>query len=314
LTVDTIQVKENLYIGDYNPADQDKQNALTAEALQKLQAQIISPTQEIFVDQKNGDDNNDGTSWERAVRFIDKALTLIKPYTSTVNINLMTYTESENEIYNTYTVSQPIDITNKYHVNTFAFTGYWKPYKTNDINAKIIVPYGKKSTGQYDFSTGSAVEKFVWGNILFSSGVNVQLNQVIPVFPNDTQINSDYLNAVFSSITTSARIYEGRSNTIQLPTNTYIFNCYLGSSFDNLFFYLENVQGEGFITKWGYPAFYLEDPKQNPEAKRFDGTSGNEQIFIINKYLSSGSTFGSTVLGSTNGIDKNIEVIFSTIS
>ena len=306
LTVDSIEVSDSLTIGGAKPLGQD--------AIDKLQAQIIAPSQDIYVDQKNGNDDNDGTTQATAVRTLDKALTLIKPYTNTVVINLQTYAESENLIYNTFSISKPLDIS-KYHVNTFALTGDWVPYKTDNINAKIIVPYGKKRTGMYDYSTGVALEKCAWGNFLFVSGNNVQLNQVIPVFPDSIETDaSKYMNTVFSGITGSARIYEGRNNTIQLSSaNTSIFNGYLGSSFDDLFFYLQNIQGTGFLTKWGYPALYINDPKKNPEETKYPGTSGSDQQYIINKIISSGTTINPTILGDTKGIDTNISVIYSNL-
>lgn len=307
LTVDSIEVSDSLTVGGTKPLGKD--------AIDKLQAQIITPTQNIFVDQKKGNDNNDGTTKDKAVETIDKALTLIKPYTNIVVINLQTYAESENLIYNTFSISKPLDISNKYHVNTFALTGDWEPYKTDNINAKIIVPYGKKQTGMYDYSTGVALEKCVWGNFLFVSGNNVQLNQVIPVFPDSIETDaSKYMNTVFSGITGSARIYEGYNNTIQLSSaNTSILNGYLGSSFDNLFFYLQNIQGTGFLTKWGYPALYINDPKKNPEETKYPGTSGSNQQYIINKIISSGTTINPTILGDTKGIDTNISVIYSNL-
>ena len=304
--MDSIEVSDQLTIGGAPPLGQD--------AIDKLQSQIVSPSQTIYVDQKNGNDSNDGTTITKAVRTLDKALTLIKPYTNTVSIQLQTFTEKENLIYNTFNLSSPIDINNTYHVDTFNLIGYWDSYRTDDINAKIIVPYGFKRSGQYDFSTGEAIEKKCWGNFLFTSGVNVSLQQVIPVFPDNIQTSDNFVNAVFSGIAMSVSLSEGRNNKIMLPsTNTSILNCYLGSSFDRLYFYLQNIQGSGFLTKWGYPAFYINDPLINPEEQKYPGTGGTDQQFFINKVIKSGSSFASQVLGETKGIDKNINVIYSNL-
>lgn len=88
MTVDTIQVKENLYIGDYNPADQDKQNALTAEALQKLQDQIIAPEQNIYVSNNGSDETGDGTR-SKPYKTIDKAGENIKEGVPKINIRII---------------------------------------------------------------------------------------------------------------------------------------------------------------------------------------------------------------------------------
>lgn len=310
--MDSIEVSDSLTIGGAKPLGQD--------AIDKLQAQIIAPNQYLYVDQKNGNDNNTGNNWDNALQSIDKALTLIKLYTDTVVINLRTYTNESDLIYNTYHVSAPIDITNKYHVDTFVFEGYWQPYQSNDINAKIIVPYGKKSTGIYDYSTGQPKQKFMWGNILFSSGVNVQLNQVVPVFPEDIETNAtNFVNTVFSGITKSARIYEGRGNTVNIPSsNTHILHCFIGDSFDSLYFYFQNITGNGLLTKQGYPTLFIDDPKTS-QTKEIQNIVSNtiarasDTIFVINKIIGSGSTFGDTVLGSTKGVDANIEVIYSNL-
>ena len=140
------------------------------------------------------------------------------------------------------------------------------------------------------------------------------MQQVIPVFPDNIQTSDNFVNAVFSGITMSVSLSEGRNNKIMLPsTNTSILNCYLGSSFDRLYFYLQNIQGSGFLTKWGYPAFYINDPLINPEEQKYPGTGGTDQQFFINKVIKSGSSFASQVLGETKGIDKNINVIYSNL-
>ena len=107
-----------MLIGDYDPSvPPDTSSFLTKDDFDKLKTQIevvqnklVDNSQWIAVDSKNGNDNNSGTSWKEAVQTLDKAISLIKKYVPTVSINLRTYTEPENEQYNTYTLAEPINL------------------------------------------------------------------------------------------------------------------------------------------------------------------------------------------------------------
>ena len=107
-----------MLIGDYDPSKPiDTSSFLTKDDFEKLKNQIevvqnslVDNSQWIAVDSKNGNDNNSGTSWQEAVQTLDKAISLVKKYVPNVSINLRTYTEPENEQYNTYTLNKQINL------------------------------------------------------------------------------------------------------------------------------------------------------------------------------------------------------------
>lgn len=80
MTVDNIEVSDTLTIGGAPPLKQD--------AIDKLQAQIINPYQDIYVDAINGNDNNDGTSWDKAIKTLDNAYVIMKSNVPRITIYL----------------------------------------------------------------------------------------------------------------------------------------------------------------------------------------------------------------------------------
>lgn len=304
LTVDTIQVKENLYIGDYNPADQDKQNALTAEALQKLQDQIIAPTQNIYVDQKDGNDDNDGTALSKAVRTLDKAVSLIRPYVKTTVLNLRTYEEDYNSQYNTFGLSKPIYGGN----GTLPDGNIGKNItdltiqiidQTKKIEANIIVPYGCYTDGTYLENKPAAI----WGNFLTINCDNINLLYINPVFQNIETDKNFFLNAVSAVFGVSFSL--GYTQKINLPSeNTHLANLIQGISYDSFVIQKSNVSGEGLLLT-GYSSLHsVDDPKiSKPSAGSF---SENGSI-LINKCANiQNSVFNGNVLGTTKGLSSNI--------
>ena len=230
LTVDSIQVKDNLYIGDYNPADQDEQNALTAEALQKLQDQIIAPSQTINVDSVNGsDETGDGTS-NKPYKTIDFAVTKIKTGVPNVTISLNNNNGNPN-----YTM-HPIDFFNK---NTEVFTLIISDWSiSNPPKANLTVYNGKCHRYWTDNK-----QQFSWGNFIAANIDTVNIQGINISIGNDYK---KYYDIGFLTFTSNLYMYYSVVNatdyTLQvqeglnrmLRINNTQLNNYSGLLFANL--------------------------------------------------------------------------------
>ena len=303
MTVQNIDVSEGLTIGGAPPLKQD--------AIDKLQNQIIAPVQNIYVDQKDGSDSNDGTSLQKAVRTLDKAVSLIKPYVKTTVINLKIYEEDYNEQYNTFGISKPI-----YGGDTTLIDGnigkiitsltIKAMYTSSKKTAKIIVPYGCYEDGTFKNTKPAAV----WGNFLTIGCDDVYLEYVTPVF-NDIETNKNlFLNAI--SVIFNKSFHLGYTQEINLPSeNTHLANLIQGISHDT--FIIDNctIGGEGLLLT-GYSSEHLtEDPKVSPPEQ--SNLIENKTI-MINKYGTLNNVvFNGNVLGSTKGISNNILVGVSNV-
>ena len=320
-----IYATDKLLIGDYDPSvPPDTSSFLTKDDFDKLKTQIevvqnklVDNSQWIAVDSKNGNDNNSGTSWKEAVQTLDKAISLIKKYVPTVSINLRTYTEPENEQYNTYTLAKPINL-DPLGVQNFTLEGYWESYRTGDVNAKIIVPYGKKGTGIFNYTEQGNIQLFMWGNMLILGGKNINFNQITPVFPDDIRTNNNFMNAVIVSTSGIINIRESRGNQLILPAdNCHVYFNYQSSSVDTLCFYLQNITGEGLLTAQSYPNLFAEDPKSSAkivlnEIETLAETSREIRV-VISKVINMSSTFGEKVLGSTKGMANKMTCVWSNL-
>ena len=302
LTVQNIEVSEGLTIGGAPPLKQD--------AIDKLQAQIIAPSQVLYVDQKNGNDNNDGTTQATAVRTLDKAVSLITKNIPTLTINLTTYTEPENQIYNTFTISEPIN-NNKLQVDTFRLVGTWDTYRTEHIIAKIIVPYGKVKTGVADYSSGSPVEYYQWGRFFIEKPINVYLQSVMFEFSDDTLDKDKYRNSIFYGLSKSYEMRDCYSNTMTLKDNCSIINVYGMTNIDIIHFNLSSgvtITGTSLIIDDSNSKRYKTDPKTNPDAEYVAGdTAGG----LITKYITNDVNFTGNTLGSTKGLPAKTNAIYT---
>ena len=302
LTVDTIEVSDSLTIGGAPPLGQD--------AIDKIQTQIIAPSQVLYVDQKNGNDNNDGTTQATAVRTLDKAVSLITKNIPTLTINLTTYTKPENQIYNTFNISKPID-NSALKVDTFRLVGTWDTYRTEHIIAKIIVPYGKVSTGVADYSSGSPVEYYQWGRFFIEKPINVYLQSVMFEFSDDTLDKDKYRNSIFYCLNKSYEMRDCHSNTMTLKDNCSIINVYNMTNIDIINFSLGSgatITGTSLIIDDSNSKRYKTDPKTNPDAEYVAGdTVGG----LITKYITNGVNFTGNTLGSTKGLPSKTKAIYT---
>ncbi len=299
--MDSIEVSDSLTIGGAEPLGQD--------AIDKLQAQIINPIQHIHVDQKIGNDNNDGTSASKAVQTFDKAITLIKPYTDTVRFVLHTYTEKNDLKYNKFVVTTPIASNN---VNTYSFWRSTKisPAYNDPILAEIVVPYGKVGVG----TEKNGKPLYAWGWMLLINCENIDCNYVKFSFPEETVINRNkVINAVFYNCSGNFYIDNGDINNEAFfitSDNKYLFNFIHVFDIDKIEFYRSKVEGDTLLTHNNYPLkIYTNDPIAT------DGGDSNNSNYglggIISKYINSQSSFSSGALGSTNGLADKTKAIYT---
>lgn len=298
--MDSIEVSDSLTIGGAEPLGQD--------AIDKLQAQIIAPSQTLYVDQKNGNDNNDGTTQATAVRTLDKAVSLIRKNIPTLTINLTTYTEPENQIYNTFNISEPIDNYNL-AVDTFRLVGTWDTYRTKHIIAKIIVPYGKMNTGVADYTSGSPEAYYQWGRFFLRRPINVYLQSVMFEFSDDTLDSDKYRNSVFYALEKSFEMRDCYGNTMTLKDNCSFINVYGNTNIDIIKFSSDGtITGTSLIIDDSNSKRYKTDPKTNPDAEYIAGdTVGG----LITKYINSGINFTGNTLGSTKGLPSKTKAIYT---
>lgn len=75
-----IEVSEGLTIGGAEPLGQD--------AIDKLQDQIIAPSQTLYIDNINGSDETGEGTWQKPIRTIDRAVNALNTQVSSVYIIL----------------------------------------------------------------------------------------------------------------------------------------------------------------------------------------------------------------------------------
>nr|DAP82602.1 MAG TPA: tail collar fiber protein [Caudoviricetes sp.] len=314
LTVDSVQVNDRLMIGEIDPAHPDTSNFLTPEDLKKIQDQIIAPQQTIYVDQKNGNDNNDGTISNKAFRTLNKAIASIRQDIPTLAINLKTYTEEKDRMYNTFYLDEPINFSNTYQSpyrairvsKQFSISATWENYISNNIVAKIVAPYGKVSTGDKIDNT----LLYAWGNILFiAPKCDLKFVAVNFAFPEDVQNDSKFTNTLFYQLVGSLEIQNIQGNTLQIPANCSLLNAYYGTTIDRVeFSQAGTITGEGILINARSGKLFSTDPKTTDGGKYIDSkTVGG----LITKYIKDNSTtFSGSVLGDTSGLTDNTDAIY----
>lgn len=183
----SIRVKDKLLIGEYDPTKPDTSGFIDQEAFNKLQNRVIDPTQEIYVDSQNGNDDNDGKSKNKAVRTMSKAFSLINKQIPTLTIRLVN--DSEGYIYD----MNPWDFTG---FSTTKITVIANTWAATLIYPTIRIGYGKLKAYEGQYQDG--YHAYYWlGNIMlgnidsvYLSGVNIEINSYKPVA-------SDYANFLF---------------------------------------------------------------------------------------------------------------------
>ena len=313
LVVDEVQVTNKLLIGEIDPANPDNSNFLTKDDLQKIQDQIIAPETVIYVDQKNGNDDNDGKTLKTAFQSLDKAFSSLRSNIPTVTINLQTYSGVSDSRYNTFYLSEPINNT-VLKIGTLRLIGNYEVYRTKKIVAKIVVPYGKASTGVIDYSVTPNKEYFQWGNIFIINCTGVVLRSVIFEFPEETTQSdkSNYRNSIFHKFSGSFDMTAYNSNTMKLPTNCHLFNLSNSNDVDVINFSIGEftngtITGEDLLIIASMSNIFKEDPLVNGTT---NGIAGSDYGGTINKYIKRSGSFTGSVLGDTKGLPNNVEAIY----
>ena len=314
LTVNEVQVTDKLLIGEVDPSKPDNSNFLTKDDLQKLQDQIIAPETVIYVDQKNGNDSNDGKTLATAFASLDKAFSSLRSNIPTVTINLQTYSGVSNSRYNTFYLSEPIN-NDVLKIGTLRLIGDYTVYRTEKIVAKIVVPYGKASTGVIDYSVTPNKEYYQWGNMFIINCTGIVLRSVIFEFPEETSSDEEnYCNSVFHKFSGSFDMTAYNSNTLTLPQNCHLFNLNNSNNVDVINFSLGEftngtITGDDLLITARTSNIFKEDPLVNGTN---NSSAGNNIGGVINKYLKANGLFTGSVLGSTKGLPSNVKAIYTS--
>lgn len=178
LTVDSIEVSDQLTIGGAPPLGQD--------AIDKLQNQIVNPVQYIYVDSINGSDENDGTA-SNPFKTLDKAASAIKNDVKTINIILANDVDGEEYPFtNTCFLSknnENIYITNKNY-----------QHGINKTKRAVMIPAFIK------YYTNNAND-YIVGYILIKGFQKVFLDSIKIKYSSDTNITDKYSTQMIQGVT-----------------------------------------------------------------------------------------------------------------
>lgn len=305
MTVDTIEVSDTLTIGGAPSLGQD--------AIDKLQAQIINPTQDIYIDQKNGDDDNDGKSVEKAFRTLDKAISSIISYTKRVSFHFCIHHDVNDLHYNRFVATKTINISS---VETFVFTRYTDvfPVYTDTVLPEIVVPYGSISVGTY---APSGKPWKAWGYYLMNGATNIECQYVRFSFPEEASEDENIMvNAIFWNVQGSFSIdngdvYESTEPFFTASTNKYLFNFITANSVELIRFYRCKIAGNTLLMHGKYPKkLYSNDPITTETEENEVNNSSFGNGALITKYIKQNATVDSGVLGSTYGLSENSHAIY----
>ena len=271
--------------------------------MQKIQDQIIAPSQTIYV-APYGNDDNDGTVPEKAVKTLDRAIELARDNIPELNIIIFPNPTDEGNIIQ---LSQPIycekDLyrypTSKKLKNISITTDYNALLANNFKMPKIKIPFGYKWFGQYLNKEGKP-NVYAFGNFFILNCDKVTLNYLELDASAPYNANSDYfLNALFIN-THNISI---NSTKITLGKDTALVNM-----FDEILSTLvisgsTNIQGDGWLVRCKRPKLFKKDwDKQdfNAEGMAYATASGINSI--INIYLKTKSAvIDTTITNKQNG-------------
>lgn len=192
LVVPNVYVTEKLLIGDYDPSkpeQPDTSNFLTKDDLQKLQNQIINPTQTIYVDSIRGSDDSaesDG-SLNKPFKTLDKAASVIKNDVKNIRIILANDVDGEEYPFtNTCFLSknnEKIYITNKNYQDGI-----------NKIKRAVMIPAFIK----HYTNNGN---DYIVGYILIKGFKTVTLDGIKIKYSSDTNITDKYSTQMIQGVT-----------------------------------------------------------------------------------------------------------------
>ena len=291
LTVDSVQVSDSLTIGGAPPLKQD--------AIDKLQSQIIAPSQSIVVDNINGsDETGDGTT-NKPYRTINKAVSAIKQNVPDIKIYLNASTD--NRIYDV----TPIMVAN----DKISFLTYDRDndYVNKNDSAKPII---RLNYGNIKSNWSTSGDLYWWGNMFIYckeidiTRVRIQLNDPF------TEENSARMIFICEKFTGYSMSVDAQSYAVFGMYNTEN-NIVLGRNNSAI-----NITGDNYLAVTR-EQFYscLKDPKSgDPGARWILGGTG---VFtLINSIMKDPtSTIDNNILSKNNyGCNDSIHVGFANYS
>lgn len=298
--MDNIEVSDSLTIGGAEPLGQD--------AIDKLQNQIIAPSQTLYIDNINGSDETGEGTWEKPIRTIDRAIELAKDNIPTLSLILRI---RDNDEQNIYTMTRPINSrsnfspTNPYKkLSNVSISVEWTDWEKYEKKAKIIVPYGYCWFGQMN-QNGTI---FSYGNMfsLYVDTITLTRMEIDLSSPKITD-KSISLNSVFIM-----------SNTITLDTcnitlakDTSLVNL-LDSFVEKILIKgSTTINGNGLITSCHKPIQFNEGWQGTNDGS---GTAYNPITgvnSIVNIVQKNNSTINENITANENGgYTNNVHVIY----
>lgn len=150
LTVDSIEISNQLTIGGAPPLGQD--------AIDKLQAQIIAPSQTLYVSNNGSDETGDGTI-TKPYKTIDFTATKINYDVPTVTIVI------DNDCENLNYSMHPIDFQGKQTESfNITITDWEKILQSDEFKPKLTINKGKAFIAYH-----GSIQLFGWGNFIASN-------------------------------------------------------------------------------------------------------------------------------------------------
>ena len=218
---------------------------VTGEDLQKVQDQIVAPSQTIYVDCQNGDDDNDGSTYTKRVKTLDRAIDLIKKDVPTITFTLEIY---DDDAKNIYPLSKVINVSNK----DVIISGSWQSWFNYKKYPKITVPYNKINLQDRD-EEGNLVYKY--GNVLVQGASSLYLQRVsidlsTPKFDNPA--------VGLNCIAVGGTLISTQYTDITLAKSASILNTY-NTVLNSYKLQLTNVYGSGFLATCNRPASFPDN-------------------------------------------------------
>lgn len=157
LTVDSLDIKNNFTVAGGTP--------VTGDDLQKVQDQIIAPSQTLYVSNNGSDETGDGTI-TKPYKTIDFTATKINYYVPTVTIVI------DNDCENLNYSMHPIDFWGKQTESfNITITNWEKILQGDEFKPKLTINKGKAF-----ITYNGSIQLFGWGNFIASNIDTVNIN------------------------------------------------------------------------------------------------------------------------------------------
>ena len=171
LTVDSLDIKNNFTVAGGTP--------VTGDDLQKVQDQIIAPTQIIYISPSGSNETGDGSS-QKPYKTMDYAITKINKQVPTITFNLDCREQS-----NSFSTTG-IDLFRQTQIKRFNVQA-WQNLQGKRYKANLTVEYSKMQCTDDWTSTGDPTRYF-WGNILINT-TTFSNNNNVEVYLNNLNIS-----------------------------------------------------------------------------------------------------------------------------